>query len=105
VKSAFLNGVIKKRYMLSNLLTSRMISILTMSLSSIRHSMGLSKHQQHAIYICLNGFLIANSRLEKPILLYSLRQLITIFLYAKFKLMILFLALLTDRLVKSLIEL
>jgi hypothetical protein len=37
----------RKRSMLSNLLSSKMISILIMYLNSIRCSMGSSKHQEH----------------------------------------------------------
>jgi hypothetical protein len=38
-----------KRYMLSNLLALKMISILTKSLNSIRRSIALSKHQEHGL--------------------------------------------------------
>jgi hypothetical protein len=37
----------RKRSMLINLLASSMVSIVTMSLSSIRYFMGLSKHQEY----------------------------------------------------------
>jgi hypothetical protein len=43
--------------MLSNLLTFKIVSTLTMSISSQRRSMGLSKHQEHE---CLRDFLITN---------------------------------------------
>jgi hypothetical protein len=45
VKSAFLNRPIRKRSTLRKLPTLQMISILTMSLRSIRHSMGSIKHR------------------------------------------------------------
>jgi hypothetical protein len=47
VKSAFLNDPIKKRCMWSNHLVLKVKDILTMSINSIRRSMGLSKHQEH----------------------------------------------------------
>jgi hypothetical protein len=43
VKSAFLNGPIKKMYMLSNLPASKIVSTLTMFISSQRRFMGSSK--------------------------------------------------------------
>jgi hypothetical protein len=49
VKNAFLNGPIKKRCMWSNHPASKVKSILTMFINSIRHSMGLRKHQEHGM--------------------------------------------------------
>jgi hypothetical protein len=63
VKSAFLNGPSRKRCMWSNHPASKVKSILTMSINSIRRSMGLSKHQEHdmnalEIFLIDNGFKI-----------------------------------------------
>jgi hypothetical protein len=98
-------GQSKKKYMLSNHLVSRKISILIMYLSSIRYSMGLSKHQEHGIYVFETFQLQIHLRLGKLVLLCSLRRLALIYLYDKFMLMTLFSILLTGCLVKSLLGL
>jgi hypothetical protein len=49
VKSIFSMDPSRKRSMLRNLPASRMISILTMALSSVRHSISLSKHQEYGM--------------------------------------------------------
>jgi hypothetical protein len=49
VKSAFLNGPIKEEDMLSNLPALKSVSILTMSISSLRRFMGSSKSQEHGM--------------------------------------------------------
>jgi hypothetical protein len=49
VKSAFLNGPIKRRYTWNNPLALRMTGILTMYISSLRRSMDLSKPQEHGM--------------------------------------------------------
>jgi hypothetical protein len=41
----------KKRCMLSNHPTFKVKDTLTMSINSIRHSMGLSKHQEHGMNV------------------------------------------------------
>jgi hypothetical protein len=51
VKSAFLNGPIKKRYMLSNLSVLKIVSILHMFISSQRHFIGSSKPQEHGMNV------------------------------------------------------
>jgi hypothetical protein len=51
VKSAFLNGPIKKRYMLSNLLALKIVSTITMFISSRRRFMGSSKPQEHGMNV------------------------------------------------------
>jgi hypothetical protein len=65
-------------------LASRTTGIPTMSSSSLRHSMGLSKHREHgmnALEITLFQML---SRLGKVTLLHSLRRAMVICLYAKY---------------------
>jgi hypothetical protein len=49
VKSAFLNGPIKGRSMLSNLPALKIVSTLTMSINSLRCFMGSSKPQEHGM--------------------------------------------------------
>jgi hypothetical protein len=49
VKSAFLNGPIKKRSMLSNLPALKIVSTLTMYINSQRRFMGSSKPQEHGM--------------------------------------------------------
>jgi hypothetical protein len=48
-KSAFLNGPIKKRSMLSNLPALKIVSTLTMFINSPRRFMGSSKPQEHGM--------------------------------------------------------
>jgi hypothetical protein len=52
VKSAFLNGPIKKESMLSNLPTLKIVSTLTMCINSQRRFMGSSKPQEHGMNAC-----------------------------------------------------
>jgi hypothetical protein len=49
VKSAFLNGPLKKKYMLINHRTVKIQTFPTMCTSSIRHSMGSSKLLEHGM--------------------------------------------------------
>jgi hypothetical protein len=49
LKSAFLNGPIRRRYMLSNLPALKIVSTLTMSINSLRRFMGSSKPQVHGM--------------------------------------------------------
>jgi hypothetical protein len=51
VKSAFLNGPIKRRYTWNNPLALRMAGTPTMCSSSIRRSMDLSKPQEHGMNV------------------------------------------------------
>jgi hypothetical protein len=79
VNSAFLNGPIKEEVYVEQPLASWTTSILTMSTSSLRCSMSLSKHQEHfmnALEIILFQML---SRLGKLIPLFSLRLVMVIF--------------------------
>jgi hypothetical protein len=84
VKRAFLNGPIKRKYMWNNPRASRMTGIPTMSTSSLRCSMDLSKLQEHG----MNGLdiflFLMLSRLGKLILLSLLRLIMVICLYAKY---------------------
>jgi hypothetical protein len=49
VKSAFLMALSRKRYMLSNLPASKIVSVLLMFISSKRRFMGSSKPQEHGM--------------------------------------------------------
>jgi hypothetical protein len=49
LKSAFLNGPIRRRYMLSNRPALKIVSTLTMSINSLRRFMGSSKPQVHGM--------------------------------------------------------
>jgi hypothetical protein len=57
VKSAFLNGPIKEEVYVEQPPTLKVKYILTMSINSIRHSMGLNKHQEHDMNV-LETFLL-----------------------------------------------
>jgi hypothetical protein len=91
--------------MLSNLLALKIVSILHMFISSERRFMGSSKPQEHGMNARETFSSLMASKLEKLTLLFSLKQLLKICLLAKFMLMILYLGLLTSRLVKSLVGL
>jgi hypothetical protein len=91
--------------MLSNLLALKIVSILTMFISSQRRFMGSSKAQEHGVNVCETSLSLMTSKLEKLTLPSSLKQLLKTCLYAKFMLMILYLGLLTSQLVKSLVGL
>jgi hypothetical protein len=93
----------KKRSMLSNLPTLKIVSTLIMFTNSLRRFMGSSKPQEHG----MNAFEIFLSLMAlksvKLILLSLLKLLQKICLYAKFMLMISYLGLLTNLHVKSLV--
>jgi uncharacterized membrane protein len=89
--------------MLSNLPALKTVSILTMSIGSLRRFMGSSKPQEHGMNALEIFLLQMASKSAKPILLYSPKHLIMICLYAKFMLMILYLGLLTNLHVKNLV--
>jgi hypothetical protein len=101
VKSAFLNGPIKEEVYVEQPLGLKIVSILTMFISSQRRFMGLSKPQEHGMDACETFLSLMASKLAKLILLSSIKQLLKTCLYAKFMLMILYLGLLTSQLVKS----
>jgi hypothetical protein len=70
VKSAFLNGPIKEELYMEQPLALRMTGIPTMSTSSLRRSMDLSKLQEHGMNaLDIFSFLML-SRLGKLILLF-----------------------------------
>jgi hypothetical protein len=102
VKSAFLNGPINEEVYVDNPLSLRMPGIPTMSTRSLRHSMYLSKPQEHGMNVLKISLLLMLSRLEKLILLSLLRLAMVISLYAKYMSMTLYLVLLIKSLVRSL---
>jgi hypothetical protein len=84
VKSAFVNGPIKEEVYVEQPLASRMTGIPTMSTGSLRHSMDLSKPQEHGINALEIFLYLTLSRLGKRILLSLLRLVVLICLYAKY---------------------
>jgi uncharacterized membrane protein len=84
----------RKRSMLSNLPSLKIVSILTMCINSHRRFMGSSKPQEHGMNACETFLSLMASKSTKPILLSSLKQLQKTCSYAKFMLMILYLGLL-----------
>jgi hypothetical protein len=89
--------------MLSNLPALKIVSILTMFINSLRRFMGSSKPQEHGMNACELSLSLMASKSEKSILHSLLKLLQKICLYAKFILMISYLGLLTNLLVKSLV--
>jgi hypothetical protein len=84
VKSAFLNEPIKEEVYVEQPLALRMTGIPTMSISSLRRSIGLSKLQELGMNaLDILSFLML-SRLGKLILLSLLRLAMVICLYAKY---------------------
>jgi hypothetical protein len=76
--------------------------ILTMSINSIRRSVGLSKHQEYGMNVLGTFLLKMVLGLVRPTLLSSLEKWVNICLYAKSMLMILYLILLANPFVMSL---
>jgi hypothetical protein len=93
----------RKRSMLSNLPALKIVSILIMFTNSLRRFMGSSKPQEHGMNVEEIFLSLMASKLAKPILLSLLKLLQMICLYDKFMLMISYLGLLTNLLVKSLV--
>jgi hypothetical protein len=60
--------------MWSNHTALKVNDILTMSINSIRHSMGLSKHQEHGINVLGTSLLKIVLGLVRPTLLSSLKN-------------------------------
>jgi hypothetical protein len=89
--------------MLSNLSALKIVSTLTMFRNSQRRFMGSSKHQEHGMNACEISLSLMASKSAKLILHSLLKLLQRICLYAKFMLMISYLGLLTNLLVKSLV--
>jgi hypothetical protein len=69
VKSAFLMDQSRKRSMLSNLRALKIVSTLTMSISSQMRFMGSSKPQEHGMNACEISLSLMASKSEKSILL------------------------------------
>jgi hypothetical protein len=84
-------------------LASRTTGIPAMSTSSLRRSMGLSKHQKHGMNALAIFSFQMLSRSGKPIQLFLLRLVMVTFLYAKYMLMTKYLVLLIKSLVSSLV--
>jgi hypothetical protein len=95
----------RKRSMLSNLSALKIVSTLTMFINSQRRFMGSSKPQEPGMNAYEISLSLMASKSEKPILHSLLKLLQNICLYAKFMLMISYLGLLTNLLVKSLVGL
>jgi hypothetical protein len=93
----------RKRSMLSNLPALKIVSMLIMFTNSQRRFMGSIKPQEHGMNACEIFLSLMASKSEKPILHSLLKLLQKICLYAKFMLMISYLGLLTNLLVKSLV--
>jgi hypothetical protein len=92
----------KKSCMLSNHPAFKVKDTLTMSINSIRHSMGLSKHQEHGMNVLGTSLLKMVLGLVRLTLLSSLEKWVKICLYAKSMLTILYLVLLKNPFVMSL---
>jgi hypothetical protein len=89
--------------MWSNHPTLKVKDILIMSINSIRCSMGLSKYQEHGMNALGTSLLKIVLGLVRPTLLSSLEKWVKICLYVKSILMILYLVLLTNPAVMSMI--
>jgi hypothetical protein len=89
--------------MLSNLPALKIVSTLTRFINSQRRFMGSSKPQEHGMNACEISLSLMASKSEKLILHSLLKLLQKICLYAKFMLMISYLGLVTNLLVKSLV--
>jgi hypothetical protein len=86
----------------SNHLALKVKSILSMFIDSIRHSVGLSKHQEHGMNALGTFLLKMVLGLVRLILLTSIEKWGKICLYAKYMLITLSLVLLTNPFIKSL---
>jgi hypothetical protein len=103
VKSAFLNGPIKEEVYVEQPPGFEDSEYLTMCINSQRRFMSSSKPQEYGMNACEISLSLMASKSEKPILRSLLKLLQKICLYAKFMLMISYLGLLTNLLVKSLV--
>jgi hypothetical protein len=88
VKSAFLNEPIKEEVYVEQTLASRMIVTPTMCTNSLRRSMDLSKAQEHGMNALEFSLFLMLPRSGKLFLLFSLRLVMVICLYAKYMSMI-----------------
>ena len=93
----------RKRSMLSNLPALKIVSTLTMSINSLRRFTGSNKPHEHGMNALEIFLSLMASKSERPILLYLLKLLTMICLYAKYMLMISYLGLLTNLHVKNLV--
>jgi uncharacterized membrane protein YfhO len=88
--------------MLSNHPALKVKDILTISINFIRHSMGVSKHQEHGMNALQTFLLKMILGLVRLTLLSSLEKWVKIYLYVKSILMILYLVVLTNPFVMNL---
>jgi hypothetical protein len=95
---------LKKKCMWNNHPALKVKDILTRSINSISRSMGLRKHQEHGMNVLGISLLKMDLQLVRLTLLSSLEKWLKIYLYAKFMLMILYLVLLTNPFVMSLVK-
>jgi hypothetical protein len=105
IKSVFLNVISKRKSVRNNLRALKMMKILTIFTNSIRHSMGLSKLQEHsmnALGILLLRMVLGLVKQTPP---FSLEKWTRIYSYAKYMLMISFLDLVMPLFVKNLVRL
>jgi hypothetical protein len=103
VKSAFLNGPIKVDVYVEQPPGFEDSEYPNHVYKLSKALYGLKKAQEHGMNACEISLSLMASKLEKPILLPLLKLLQKICLYAKFMLMISYLGLLTNLLVKSLV--
>jgi hypothetical protein len=104
IKSAFLNGPIEEDVYVEQLLGFESEGYPNMSTNSIMHFTGLSKHQEHGMSTLGTSLLKMDLGLVRLTLLSSLEKWVKIYLYAKSILMILYLVLLTNHFVMSLVK-
>jgi hypothetical protein len=83
VKISFLNGPIKEELYMEQPLALRMTGTPTMFTNSLRHSMDLSKLQEHGMNALEFSLFLMISRSGKLIQLFSQRLAMVICLYAK----------------------
>jgi hypothetical protein len=104
IKSAFLNGPIKEEVYVEQPPSFEDSKYPNYVYKLSRRFMGLRKLQEHGMNACEISLSLMASKSAKPILLPLLTLLQMICLYAKFMLMISYLGLLTNLLVKSLVR-
>jgi hypothetical protein len=92
-----------KKCMWSNHPSLKVKNIHIMSINFIKHSMDLSKHQEHGINVLGTFLLKIVLGLIRLTLLSSLEKLVKLYLYAKFML-ILYFILLTNPFMMSLVK-
>jgi hypothetical protein len=103
VKSAFLNGPIKEEVYVEQPPGFEDSEYPNHVYKLSKMLYGLKQAQEHGMNVYDIFLSLMASKSEKPILLYLLKLLQKICLYAKFMLMILYLGLLTNQLVKILV--